>query len=123
MLKSHFLVLSSKILIQFIWNIIFFPIWWYSLGFLRFVSRIISFWRSEQRALGLFVWTRNLFVPMYGQHDFAGRLMSFFVRLVQILFRGLAMLFWVIVGLVLILSWLALPLAIVIATAYQFLEM
>jgi hypothetical protein len=47
--------------------------------------------------------------------------MSFFVRLVQIIFRGLAMLFWILIGLVLMLLWLALPMAIIIATAYQFL--
>jgi len=121
MLKSHFLISSFQVLIKFIWTIVFFPIWWYSLGFLRFVSRIASFWRSEQRALGLWVWCKNLFVPMYGQHDFTGRLISFFVRLVQIIFRGLVMVFWIIIGLILMLIWLALPLAIVIATAYQFL--
>jgi len=122
MLKSNFLIFSFKIIAQFIWKIIFFPIWWYSLGFLRFVSRIFSFWRSEQRALGLWVWFRNIFVPMYGQYDFTGRVISFIVRCAQILFRGLAMLFWIIIGLFLMLFWLSLPIIIVIATAYQFLS-
>ena len=121
MLKPHFLISGFQVLIQFLWTIIFFPIWWYSLGFLRFSSRIVSFWRSEQRALGLWVWVNNLFVPMYGQRDFTGRLISFLVRCVQIIFRGLAMIFWIIIGLILMLIWLALPLVIIIATAYQFL--
>ncbi|MBN2884531.1 hypothetical protein JXE04_01250 [Patescibacteria group bacterium] len=121
MLKSHFLIFGFQVLAQFIWTIIFFPIWWYSLGFLRFASRIISFWRGEQRVLGLWVWIKNLFIPMYGQYDFTGRIISFFVRLVQIIFRGLVMIFWIVIGLILMLIWLALPPAIIIATAYQFL--
>lgn len=108
---------------KFIWNIIFFPIWWYSFGFFRFASRIFSFWCSEQRALALWVWLRNLFVPMYGQHDFTGRVISFFVRCFQIFFRSLGMLFWIVIGLILMLLWLVLPLAIALATIYQFLAL
>lgn len=119
MTKPHFLLSSAQVLSRFLGSIIFFPIWWYSLGFIRFVSRIVSFWSNEQRSLGFSVWLKNIFVPMYGQNDFAGRTISFFIRLVQIIVRGIALLFWIMIGLVLMLAWLALPLGIILATAFQ----
>jgi hypothetical protein len=57
---------------------------------------------------------------MYGQRDIAGRLISFIVRLVQIIFRGLALLVWLIIGLLALFIWLAFPLALFIASAFQF---
>jgi len=122
MFKSHFLISSLQVVAHFAWSIIYFPLWWYSVGFLRFVSKIISFWKGEERSLGFTVWVRNWFVPMYGQADFAGRLISFFIRTVQIIVRGLVMLLWIIIGLALMSAWLALPVAIILATAYQLLE-
>jgi len=119
MTKPLFLLSSVQVLSRFLGSIIFFPIWWYSLGFIRFVSRIVSFWSNEQRSLGFSVWLKNIFVPMYGQNDFAGRTISFFIRLIQIIVRGIALLFWILVGLILMLAWLALPLGIILATAFQ----
>lgn len=121
MFKSNFFISGFQVLGRFAGNILFFPLWWYSVGFVRFASRVLAFWREEQRALGVAVWIKNLFVPMYGQYDFAGRLISFFVRLVQIVLRSLALLFWVIIGLALVAAWLVLPLAIVLAIVFQLL--
>ncbi len=119
MKKSNFLSLIIKLLTRFISGVIFFPVWWYSLGFIRFVRRMINFWQEEQRALGFSVWLRNIFVPMYGQRDISGRLISFFIRLVQVIFRGLALFFWALVCLILLLFWLSLPILLLIAIAYQ----
>lgn len=121
MYKYNFLFSCFQVISKFVWEIIFFPLWWYSRGFLRLAGKIIVFWREEQRALGVSVWLKNIFVPMYGQHDFAGRMISFFVRLVQVALRGLALLFWLVVGLALLLAWLILPLALVLAISFQFL--
>lgn len=119
MTKPHFLISIPQALLRFLGNILFFPLWWYSLGFLMFANRVINFWREEQKSLGVYVWLKNLFIPMYGQHDFAGRIISFFVRLIQIIIRGVVLLFWVIIGLGLMLIWLALPLLLIAAIAFQ----
>ncbi len=119
--KSNFLIFAPKVIISFLGNILFFPIWWYSLGFIMFTKRIISFWREEQKSLGFFIWLKNIFVPMYRQYDFVGRIISFFMRLVQIIFRGLVLCFWLIIGILLMFVWLALPLLLIIATVFQFL--
>lgn len=71
-------------------EILYFPIYWYGPGFLVFIkswTNIVSGW---QQALGFSVWLKNIFTPMYGQRDFAGRLISFIMRFVQIIFRGIA---------------------------------
>ncbi|MDP3837284.1 MAG: hypothetical protein Q8Q67_04250 [bacterium] len=122
MTKPHFLITSVQVIMRFAWNIIFFPLWWYSLGFLRHVSKIWTLWREEERSLGLTVWVKNCFVPMYGQRDIAGRVISFFIRTVQIIARSLVLLFWIIIGLGIIIAWLALPILIILASAYQLLE-
>lgn len=46
--------------------------------------------RRGNAALGVLLWLRNLFVPMFGQHDWQGRLVSFLIRLVQLIARGIA---------------------------------
>jgi hypothetical protein len=119
MKKSNFLTLITKLLTRFIGGVIFFPMWWYSFGFIRFVTRLIHFWQEEQRALGFSVWFKNIFVPMYGQRDFSGRLISFFIRLFQVIFRGIALIFWALICLFLLLLWLSLPILLLIAIAYQ----
>jgi hypothetical protein len=90
-------------------EILYFPIHWYGPGFLVFIKSwtdIVSAW---QQALGFSVWLKNIFIPMYGQRDFAGRLISFIMRLVQIIFRGivavLVLLLYVVVILVYVLLW------------------
>jgi len=119
MVKHHFLISFPQAILSFLGNILFFPLWWYSLGFIMFARWVFNFWQGEQKSLGFYVWLKNLFVPMYGQRDFSGRLISFFMRLVQIFFRGIILIFWLLVGLALMLFWLALPLLLIIATAFQ----
>ncbi len=119
MLKSNFLTLFFQIIIRFIVGVIFFPFWWYSLGFVSFARKVFSFLQEEQRVLGFTVWLKNIFVPMYGQHDFSGRLISFVIRLFQIVVRGLALIFWALLSLIALIIWLALPFLLLIAIIYQ----
>lgn len=55
------------------------------------------------------LWLANLFVPMFGQYDFQGWLVSFFMRLVQIIARAFALALWLGVCLAFFFVWLALP--------------
>jgi fatty acid desaturase len=80
-----------------------------------------NFLRNEQTILGLSVWLKNIFTPMYGQHDFLGKAISFFMRLVQIIARSFLMLIYVIIALILVAFWLVLPPLVVGAIFYQLL--
>lgn len=122
MLRHNFLSYSGKIIISLILEIVYFPIWWYSVGFFRIAKNIWRFFLGREKALGFSIWLKNIFVPMYGQYDWAGRLISFFIRLIQIVFRGIVLFFWGLISLFLVFGWLALPILLIIALAFQILK-
>jgi hypothetical protein len=122
MFRHNFFTYSGKIVFQILGQVLYFPIWWYSTGFLRQVMGIWNFWRQRERTLGLSVWIKNIFVPMYGQRDIASRIISFIIRLVQIVFRAAILFFWFLMGILFLIIWLFLPLALFLATSFQFIK-
>lgn len=69
----------------------YFPIWWITIG-VKYASFFFKTNLSKiTRRSALLVWIENWFNPMFGQYDFQGRLISFFLRTFQIIFRFL---FW-----------------------------
>ncbi|HZJ41638.1 MAG TPA: hypothetical protein VFD51_01320 [Patescibacteria group bacterium] len=119
MLKHNFFTYSSQIILKTIIEILYFPIWWYSLGLIETINKGWRFWLERERSLGFRIWVKNIFVPMYGQNDWAGRLISFFIRLVQIVFRALILLFWLAIYIAIILIWLSFPILLFIALSFQ----
>ncbi len=119
MTNLKFINSKTALIASLILNFLYFPIWWYSVGFFKFVKNVFLFWQHQAYSLAVLVWIKNIFVPMYGQADFAGRLISFAIRLVQIVFRTLVLVIWLVICLVVILVWLALPLLIIYLTAIQ----
>lgn len=93
----------------------YFPVWWYTLGFYKVLRRAWFFLLKREHELSWFIWFKNLFVPMYGQSDFIGRIISFFVRFFQIFFRGIFMLFYLLLVFAFLLSWVVLPPLIILA--------
>ncbi len=75
-------------------DIIAFPVWWYRFGVAHVAGML---WRSftyRVHSLAIGVWIKNLFVPMYGQYDIASRLISFAMRVLQIIARGFFLVMW-----------------------------
>lgn len=113
-MNENLILKSFKfILKEFFFDVLTFPLWWYSSGaqkaFLR-MKNSIAFSVDE---LGVLVWIKNLFVPMYGQYDWQGRLISFFMRFFQIIFRSIGVLIWLVLSLLFFILWLILPIFIV----------
>jgi len=100
-------------------DLLYFPIWWYTRGLVRFAQSFGKSLRFKWQELGVGVWVKNLFVPMFGVRDIAGRLISFFMRLVQIIFRSLIMLFWMILSLAAFCFWLVLPPLVIYEIIFQ----
>ncbi|MEI6627037.1 MAG: hypothetical protein WCL61_00375 [bacterium] len=98
---------------EVIWPIIFFPIWWYSVGVWKLVKRLWHKLSEIEHGLAVGVWLKNLFVPMYGTRDWAGRLISFLMRSTQVFFRLGALLIVLVVLLVALVAWLSLPLYLI----------
>ncbi|KKR33572.1 MAG: hypothetical protein UT64_C0006G0020 [Candidatus Falkowbacteria bacterium GW2011_GWF2_39_8] len=119
MITNNFAIYSNKILLELVFDILYFPIWWYSKGFYNFIVILGKFLNERQKALAFFVWLKNIGTPMYGQTDLAGKAISVFIRLVQIIFRGVLMLFWLAFVFVLLSIWLFLPILVIGELYYQ----
>lgn len=104
---------------QLLWealgDLFYFPLWWYTLGAFRVGTWCFSLLQIGNSELEPGLWLRNIFVPMYGQHDIEGRLISFVMRVVQIILRTFALAVWLAFCLLLFFGWLLLPAAVVAA--------
>ncbi len=91
--ESHTKQLSKLLLVDLLGSFLWFPLWWYTTG-LEKVARY--FWQSllyRSSSYGLRIWIRNFFVPMYGQSDIQGKVVSVFMRLIVLVGRSLALAF------------------------------
>ncbi|PIX12175.1 hypothetical protein COZ73_00770, partial [Candidatus Falkowbacteria bacterium CG_4_8_14_3_um_filter_36_11] len=64
---------------------------------------------DREKSLALLIWIKNIGRPMYGQYDWQGRIISFFMRLIQIIIRSFFMLFWLALALAILGLWALLP--------------
>jgi hypothetical protein len=70
------------------------PVFWYTRGAIDAARYCLDLVKRQWLTLGVGVWIKNLFVPMYGARDFAGVIISFFVRFFQIIARCIALAIW-----------------------------
>lgn len=119
MLTNNLSLYAGKILVDLLRDIIYFPFWWYSRGLKQILIKLKNFLVNKERSLALFVWMKNIFRPMYSQYDWAGILISFFVRLFQIVVRGIFMLGWLVLALLALCLWLILPILTVYEIVFQ----
>ncbi|EKE07200.1 MAG: hypothetical protein ACD_18C00160G0002 [uncultured bacterium] len=107
-----FLILLQRMILELLWDMVYFPIWWYSDGARRallFCSRLV---RDVNGMLAPGLWFKNMFVPMFGQDDLQGRLVSFIMRFFNTLFRTIGLFIWLFVVIVLFFVWILLPLVV-----------
>ena len=118
-MSHNFGTYSIKIIAELISDIIFFPLWWYSRGLLMVVEKILNFLKNREKSLALMIWVKNVFRPMYGQRDWQGYLISIFIRIIQIIFRGFIMMIFVVISIVLLLIWIILPVLVIYEIIFQ----
>lgn len=102
------------VLLNVVADFFYFPVWWYTGGLKKQLTGILGSFLARQDALALDIWIKNIVTPMYGQYDIQGRIISFIMRLAQIIGR----LFILIVWGILLLAWLTVWLFIPVAVAY-----
>ncbi len=119
MIKANFFTYSSTIILEFLGKILYFPIWWYGVGLVKKAKSLFYFLKDREKDLGLMIWVKNIFVPMYGQNDAAGRAISFFVRFFQVIFRGLIFFIWLILALFMFFLWLFFPVLLLFLLIFQ----
>lgn len=85
------------------------PFWWYSKGLVLALANARGTIENYAKSIALGVWIKNIFVPMYGTRDWQSRLISIFMRTVQIVGRSIALCVWVFVVSLLFFIYLTLP--------------
>lgn len=119
MIYNNLSFYGAKILGELVYDVLYFPVWWYSKGLLQILKMLKNFLADKQKSLALIVWIKNIFRPMYGQYDWAGVLISFFMRTVQIFFRSIVMFFYLFFAIVVFCFWLILPIFVVYEIIFQ----
>lgn len=107
---TNSLALAARYGKDFLFDLVRVPIWWVTGGtlfLLRSAGRGIA---HASDAAGVGVWAKNLFVPMYGQRDAWGRVISFMIRFANLVGRLLWVAVWTVVLCVVYIVWWALPL-------------
>lgn len=94
-------------------------VWWYTGGLLALLHQVRDHTRSLAYSLNLNVMTRYLFVPMYGYYDFWSRVISFCVRIVQLVGGLIVTIIYIILELILIIAWIAVPIIVIANIFYQ----
>lgn len=118
-MSNSFIFYTLQILVELVWDVLYFPLWWYGRGLVNLIVGLIIFLADKQKALALYVWVKNIFRPMYAQYDWQGMLISFFMRLAQIIFRSVIMLFWLIVCLAVVIFWILFPVFVIYEIIFQ----
>jgi len=107
------ILVIQRLFLELLLDIIYFPLWWYTGGVKHAIKYCYGVLQSGNMFLSPMLWLKNIFVPMYGQSDFQGRLVSFFMRLVNFIGRSIALFFWIFVVIFIFLLWLAFPVFVV----------
>lgn len=92
----------------------YFPIWWYTKGIFVAFKGMKEAFVIGNRNLAVTLWIKNWFVPMFGQHDWQGRIISVFIRTVQIIIRSILFVLWSIVVVFGFLLWVFGPLICIV---------
>lgn len=101
-----------SLIIDWIGEILYFPVWWYSQGLVKILLYFVNSIKSTNRNLALTLLLRNFFRPMFGVQDRSGRIISLFMRLILILGRLLAFFLLVFFYVLVVVFWLILPVVV-----------
>ncbi len=96
---STFLLGLRYFFLDLVGGILRWPLWWYTQGLAFMVRWAVGTIKGYSRTLAIRVWIKNIFVPMFGMYDWQSRLISFFMRVVQIIGRSIALVIFVFVAL------------------------
>ena len=103
------LLIVQRIILDFLWHIVYFPIWWYTGGIKYIIVYCFGLFRTGNDYLAPGLWLRNILVPMFGQNDWQGRIVSVFMRIVNIIGRSIALFVWTMVVLAIFVMWIVWP--------------
>lgn len=107
------------LIIDFVWNVLYFPVWWYTTGLAHVGRLVVRQVHGLAQALNLRILFQFLFKPMFGQYDIWGRIISFYVRIVHFVVLLIFTLVSTILLSLLCLLWVLLPLVVIWSILYH----
>ena len=107
------ILVAQRLIIEFVVDLIYFPVWWYTSGVKHAGKFCYNFFQEANMFLAPGLWLKNIFVPMFGQTDLQGRLMSIFMRIVNVIGRSIGLLIWLIITLIMFVIWWLFPVFVV----------
>jgi len=105
--------------LDFFGSLLRWPVWWYSSGLVYVVKQLVLGIQGYAKSLAVGVWIKNLFVPMFGQNDWQSRLISFGMRVFQIIARSIFVMLWSVLMMIVFLIYIILPIFAVTGLIYQ----
>jgi len=115
-----FIIIFQRLLLEAVLDVLHFPVWWYTRGLGHAGLWCINIFKSGNASLAPGLWLKNIFTPMFGQSDWQGRIISFFMRSVNVIGRSIALFFFSIFCLILFVIWLVLPLVLIYSIYLSF---
>lgn len=119
-MQTRSAALGRLIFVDLLGSVIWFPVWWYTKGLILVAKKFLDIMRYRSRSYGFKIWIRNFFVPMYGQNDLTGKLVSVFMRFVVLIAKCVA---YAVEGLAYILGlllWMATPALLILLALASF---
>ena len=84
-------------------------VWWYTKGLFLISKRLVRLEQAEFTRIGVWVWIKHIFVPMFHDYTVIGRLLSFVFRVGIIMGKTVRTVLGLCVRVVLFTVWVALP--------------
>lgn len=100
-------------------DVLRFPAWWYGKGLFQAARYALEFIQGYARTLGVPVWIKNIFTPMFGRYDWQSRIISVFMRLVNVIGRGFVLILVSAVVVAVLALYVILPLFAVLFALYH----
>lgn len=109
----------EHLIIDTLSSFVYWPVWWYTTGFVAVLKWYMATVQYYARMSAVGVWVKNIFTPMFGQYDWQSRLISFIVRVGNIVVRSFGLVLWALVCALAVIAYLLwLPFLVFVISYY-----
>lgn len=87
-------------------DVLYFPVWWYTAGLIQCIRYLWNQVRYGVAVLGIGIWIKNFFKPMYGVSTLQERIISVVMRFFVLIGKFIALIAWMLILFLLLVIWL-----------------
>lgn len=111
--KEQAIYAIRYLLFDLVKEVLYFPVWWYSKGLLKASNFLIKQIKGGNERFAISILIRYWLKPMYGQQDWQGKIISFFIRTIHLAWRLVWMILWSIIIFIIYIIYILLPVYII----------